>query len=146
MFNVLSMAVSALVEARRLRNHRQDGQMLALWLFPQLILVGIAEAFHFPGQVALYYQEFPVSLRSTATAMISLIVGISFYLSTALIDLFRRTTNWLPDNIDDGRVDNVYWVLAVIGVINFGYFIVCAMLYKFQNVGKAVEKTSCDSD
>eukprot|EP00257_Ricinus_communis_P022895 XP_015582750.1 protein NRT1/ PTR FAMILY 2.7 isoform X1 [Ricinus communis] len=146
-FNVLSMGVSALVESRRLRighaQHHQDDQdsstvpMLALWLFPQLILVGIGEAFHFPGQVALYYQEFPISMRNTATAMISLIVGISFYLSTALIDLVRRVTDWLPDNIDDGRIDNVYWLMVVIGVINFGYFLVCAKLYKYQNVEKA---------
>ncbi|MCL7043282.1 hypothetical protein MKW94_000218 [Papaver nudicaule] len=33
--------------------------MSAFWLVIPLALVG--EAFHFPGQVALYYQEFPVS-------------------------------------------------------------------------------------
>ena len=95
--------------------------MLALWLFPQLVLVGIGEALHFPGPVSLYYQEFPTSLKSTSTAMIALIIGISFYLSTALIDLVRRVTGWLPDNINDGRLDNVYWLLVVGGVINFGY-------------------------
>ena len=69
--------------------------MLGLWLFPQLVLVGVGEAFHFPGQVSLYYQEFPTSLRSTSTAIISLLIAISFYLSTALIDLIRRTTTWI---------------------------------------------------
>ncbi|KAJ9178186.1 hypothetical protein P3X46_010091 [Hevea brasiliensis] len=149
--NVLSMAVSALVESRRLRiahaqHHQDQGSsvvpMLALWLFPQLILVGIGEGFHFPGQVALYYQEFPTSLRSTATAMISLIIGISFYLSTALIDLIRRVTDWLPDNINEGRLDNVYWVLVVMGVLNFGYYLVCAKLYKYQDVEKVVDESS----
>uniref|UniRef100_A0A2N9FRR9 Uncharacterized protein n=1 Tax=Fagus sylvatica TaxID=28930 RepID=A0A2N9FRR9_FAGSY len=101
--NILSMAISALVESKRLKiaqaHHLQDQPksivpMLALWLFPQLVLVGIGEAFHFPGQVALYYQEFPMSLKSTSTAMIALIIGISFYLSTALIDLVRRV-HWM---------------------------------------------------
>ncbi|XWS28449.1 hypothetical protein CRYUN_Cryun25bG0070000 [Craigia yunnanensis] len=49
--------------------------MLALLLLPQLVLTGIGEAFHFPGQVSLYYQEFPASLSSTATAMVAMIIG-----------------------------------------------------------------------
>ncbi|KAB1226109.1 Protein NRT1/ PTR FAMILY 2.7 [Morella rubra] len=143
--NILSMAVSALVESKRLKiakaHNLQDlpgsiVPMLVLWLFPQLVLVGVGEAFHFPGQVSLYYQEFPTSLKSTATAMISLIIGIAYYLSTALIDLARRVTGWLPDNLNDGRLDNVYWALVVVGVINFGYYLVCARLFKYQNVGK----------
>ncbi|KAJ7947757.1 protein NRT1/ PTR FAMILY 2.7-like [Quillaja saponaria] len=146
-FNVLSMAVSALVESKRLNaahnHHFQDQKnsivpMLALWLCPQLVLVGIGEAFHFPGQVAFYYQQFPQSLRSTSTAMISLIIGISFNLSTALIDLVQRITGWLPDDINNGRIDNVYWMLVVVGVINFGYYLVCSGFYKYQNVKKGV--------
>ncbi|TXG73935.1 hypothetical protein EZV62_002514 [Acer yangbiense] len=141
--NLAGMVVSALVESKRLKiahaNHLQDQPgsmvpMLAVWLFPQLVLVGIGEAFHFPGQVALYYQEFPVSLRSTSTAMIALIIGIGFYLTTAIIDLVRRVTDWLPENLNNGRLDNVYWTLVVIAAINFGYYVVCSMLYKYRNV------------
>lgn len=102
MLNVLAMAISALVESKRLKNViAHDGSdstmaMSVLWLFPQLVSVGIGEAFHFPGQVALYYQQLPQSLRSTSTAMISMLIGIVFYLSTALIDQVRRSTHWLP--------------------------------------------------
>ncbi|KAK9998451.1 hypothetical protein SO802_018054 [Lithocarpus litseifolius] len=146
--NILSMAISALVEAKRLKTaqaHHIQGQpgaivpMLALWLFPQLVLVGIGEAFHFPGQIALYYQEFPMALRSTSTAMIAMIIGIAYYLSTALVDLVRRVTGWLPNNINNGRLDNVYWLLVVVGVLNFGYYLVCASLYRYQNVEKEEE-------
>ncbi|KAF8395015.1 hypothetical protein HHK36_018954 [Tetracentron sinense] len=141
--NVIGMAGSALVESRRLRivrSHHLTGQpgsivpMSALWLMLPLAIVGVGEAFHFPGQVAFYYQEFPTSLRTTATAMISLLIGIGFYMSTAVIDLVRRVTGWLPDNINDGRLDNVFWMLVVIGVINFGYYLTCARLYKHQSV------------
>ena len=110
--------------------------MLGLWLFPQLVLVGVGEAFHFPGQVSLYYQEFPTSLRSTSTAMISLLIAIAFYLSTALIDLIRRTTTWLPEDLNDGRVDNVYWLMTGIGLINFFGFLVCAKMYKYKNTNE----------
>ncbi|XWS71777.1 hypothetical protein CRYUN_Cryun03dG0167700 [Craigia yunnanensis] len=144
-FNILSMGVSALVEAKRLKiahdYHLQEQQgsvvpMLAFWLFPQLVLVGIGEVFHFPGNVSFYYQEFPVSLKSTATAMMSIIIGIAFYVSTILVDLIRSFTKWLPDDINNGRLDNVYWSFVVLGLLNFGYYLVCAKLYKYQNVEK----------
>ncbi|XP_022754084.1 protein NRT1/ PTR FAMILY 2.7-like [Durio zibethinus] len=149
--NMLGMAASALVESKRLKMvhayHLQSQPtsvlpMSALWLFPQLVLVGIGEAFHFPGQVALYYQEFPASLRSTATAMIAMIIGIGFYLSTAIIDFLRRVTSWLPDNINNGRLDHVYWASTVVALVNFGYYLACAMLYTYQNVGKEVADSS----
>ncbi|CAL9017562.1 unnamed protein product [Prunus brigantina] len=153
--NILGMVVSALVESKRLKiaktHHLQDQlgaivPMAALWLFPQLILVGIGEAFHYPGQVALFYQEFPVSLRSTSTTMAALIIGISFYLGTGVINLIQKVTRWLPDNINNGKLENVYWMLVVVGVLNFGYYLVCASLYKYQNVEGADCNSGPDSE
>ncbi|KAG6763588.1 hypothetical protein POTOM_031014 [Populus tomentosa] len=133
--NIFAMVGSALVERRRLRvvrthhlNREPPGSvvpMSGLWLMVQFIVIGVGEAFHFPGQVALYYQEFPKSLRSTSTAMISLLIGIGYYLSTAIIDSVRRSTGWLPDNINDGRLDYVFWLLTAIAFVNFGYYLLC---------------------
>ncbi|KAL1203253.1 Protein NRT1/ PTR FAMILY 2.7 [Cardamine amara subsp. amara] len=141
-FNILSMAVTAIVEAKRLKivenGHLLESSSVAdmsvLWLFPPLVIVGIGEAFHFPGNVALCYQEFPESMRSTATSITSVVIGICFYTSTGLIDLIQRTTAWLPDDINHGRVDNVYWVLVIGGVLNLGYFLVCSWVYKYRNL------------
>ncbi|KAF7823458.1 protein NRT1/ PTR FAMILY 2.6-like [Senna tora] len=130
-FSVLGLAVSAVVEWKRLRT-TESLSMSAFWLVPQFVLVGVGVAFDFPGQVGLYYQEFPESLKSTSTAMISLTIGTGSYLSTAVIDVVRRSTDWLPDDINDGRIDNMYWLLVVMGGINFGYFLVCASFYKYQ--------------
>lgn len=139
--NALGMAIAAIVESKRLevarsRHHMdQPGStvpMLVLWFVPQLAVVGFGEAFHYPGQVTFYYQEFPKSLRSTATAMISMIMGIAYYLSTAIIDLIQRVTGWLPNDINNGRMDNVYWMLLVVAVLNFFYYLLCARFYKYQ--------------
>ncbi|GLT43242.1 hypothetical protein SLA2020_172070 [Shorea laevis] len=153
-FSMLSMVVSALVESRRLKiahaKHLQAQSdatvpMLVLWLFPQLAIVGIGEAFFFPGQAALYYQEFPVSLRSTATAMVIVVSGIAFYVNAALVDLIRNITRWLPDNINEGRLDNLYWTLAVFGLLNFGYYLVCASIYRYRNVELKVASPASDT-
>ncbi|WMV35841.1 hypothetical protein MTR67_029226 [Solanum verrucosum] len=148
--NFLSMGVSALVESKRLNVAKSNEgsnivPMSVLWLVPQLVIVGIAEAFHFPGQVSLYYQEFPITLKNMATAIISVLVGISFYLATALIDIVRRTSTWLPGNINNGRLDNVYWILVIGGVVNFGYYVTCAWYYKYQNLNE-VDHNEIPSD
>ncbi|KAL1203250.1 Protein NRT1/ PTR FAMILY 2.5 [Cardamine amara subsp. amara] len=131
---ILSMAIFAVVEAKRLKTVENGHAMSVLWLFPPLVVVGIGEAFHFPTNVAVFYGEFPESLRNTATSLTSLVIGISFYLSTALIDLIQRTTAWLPNDINHGRVDTVYWVLVIGGVLNLGYFLVCSCVYKYRNL------------
>ncbi|KAI7982427.1 Protein NRT1/ PTR FAMILY 2.6 [Camellia lanceoleosa] len=103
---VLSMALSAIVESKRLkiaRSHNLQDQsvlivpMSAFWLVPQLALAGIGEAFHFPGNTALFYQEFPASLKSTSTAMVAMFIGIAYYVSTALDENVAS-----DDDEDDG--------------------------------------------
>ncbi|KAH0668212.1 hypothetical protein KY285_029418 [Solanum tuberosum] len=148
--NFLCMGVSAIVESKRLKVAKSNQgsiivPMSALWLVPQLALVGIAEAFHLPGQVSLYYQEFPITLKNLATAMISVLIGISFYLTTTLIDVVRRTTTWLPGNINNGRLDKVYGLLVVGGVLNFGYYVICAWFYKYKNIKAVVDHSDSPS-
>ncbi|KAK5810442.1 hypothetical protein PVK06_025754 [Gossypium arboreum] len=143
LFNMTGMAVASLVESRRLKLAQTHSvldhpgsvvPMFVLWLVPQLILVGLGEAFHYPGQVTLYYQEFPKPLKSTAAAMISVVVGFAYYLSTTVIDLVRRVTTWLPDDINNGRLGNVYLMFAMMQMLNFFYFLFCAKCYKYHSV------------
>nr|GMD18947.1 protein NRT1/ PTR FAMILY 2.7-like [Ipomoea batatas] len=140
---LLSMAISALVEARRLKvadsNNLQVQSnggvvpMSVFWLVPPLALAGVGEAFTFPGNVAFYYQEFPESLKSTSTAVVAMFIGICYYLGNAVMDLLQRVTAWLPDNINNGRVDNVFWACSVLVAANFGYYMVCACMYKYKD-------------
>ncbi|KAK6926850.1 LOW QUALITY PROTEIN: hypothetical protein RJ641_008569 [Dillenia turbinata] len=124
-FNKLGITVSAIVEAKRLKiahahmdssNHENVGLIV-------------------PMVVAVPTIEIPSSLNGTATAMAGLTIGIAFYLSAAIVDLVRKVTSWLPNDINYGRLDNVYWLVLVIGVLNFFYFLLCAKLYKYQNFG-----------
>ncbi|XP_078179510.1 protein NRT1/ PTR FAMILY 2.7-like [Carex rostrata] len=142
LINAVSMIVSALVERRRaavISRHQADVHpgwivpMSALWLVLPLALQGAAEALHFPGQVALYYQEFPKALKNTSTGMEAVIVAFGFYLSTAFLSIVRHVTTWLPDDLNRSRLENVYWLIAILAIINFGIYIICAKFYKYQN-------------
>ncbi|KAF7113316.1 hypothetical protein RHSIM_RhsimUnG0138500 [Rhododendron simsii] len=84
--------------------------------------------------------EFPVTLKSTATAMVTMMISIAFYLSTAVVGIVQRETNWLPDNINEGRIDKVYWVCFGLGGVNFVYYLGCAWFYKYQGLAKVAEE------
>ncbi|KAF3782665.1 NRT1-PTR FAMILY 2-6 protein [Nymphaea thermarum] len=140
--SITSMVASALVEARRLHvahGHNLTNQkdyaivpMSALWLVAPLVIVGAGEACHLPGQVSLYYEDFPTSLKGTETALMSVIVAVAFYLRAVIVNAVKKSTVWLPNDINYGRVDNVFWMLAVVGTLNFCYFILCAKWYRKQ--------------
>ncbi|KAL6848289.1 hypothetical protein ACP4OV_022417 [Aristida adscensionis] len=138
--NVASLVAAALVERRRLgvvrrRHHGADEvtPMSVLWLLIPVGIFGVGEALHLPGNLAFYYQEFPGAMRSTATAMAPLLIALGYYLSTVFVDVVRRATSWLPGNINQGRLDNVYWAAAAAATANFGYFRVCVRCYKKRN-------------
>ncbi|KAL6627546.1 hypothetical protein ACP70R_031272 [Stipagrostis hirtigluma subsp. patula] len=139
--NIASLVAAAIVERRRLSVVRGHGgempgwvtPMSVLWLLIPLGVAGVGEALHFPGNLAFYYQEFPKTLRSTATAMAPLLIALGYYLSTVFVDVVRQVTGWLPGNINQGRLDNVYWAVAVTATINFGYFLICVSRYKIGN-------------
>ncbi|KAL0417767.1 UNVERIFIED_CONTAM: protein NRT1/ PTR FAMILY 2.7 [Sesamum radiatum] len=152
LFTILSMAISGAVESKRLKiaksenvQNQTNGSVIPMsvfWLAPQLTAVGVAEAFHFAGQVAFYYQEFPGSLKTISTAAVAVSIGGAFYLSNAVIDVIEQATKWLPENINDGRLDNVYWLCSTLGALNFAYFIVCATFYKYQDVDNVVDDSN----
>ncbi|KAK2657662.1 hypothetical protein Ddye_010714 [Dipteronia dyeriana] len=81
----MSMAVAALVETKRrntaIREVLEDKpggvvSMSAMWLVPQYILIGVAEALNAIGQIEFYYSQFPKSMSSIGVALYSLGSGV----------------------------------------------------------------------
>lgn len=150
--NVISVVIAAIVEHKRLqlaRAQKFQGKtdsvvvpMSVFWLIPQLALSGTGEAFHFPGQALLYYKEFPASLKSTSTAMLAILIAIGYYMGTFVIDVVRKVTDWLPEDINHGRLDNLYWLVAVLGVLNFVYYLACAGAYEYSSVMEDEDETN----
>ena len=46
---------------------------------------------------------------------------------------------WLPDNLNQGRLDLYYVVLVILSVINIFFFIIVARLYKYKKVSATCE-------
>ncbi|MQL86062.1 hypothetical protein Taro_018595 [Colocasia esculenta] len=144
-FSVLSVVVAALVERkRRVAALLRGGPggvapISVMWLAPQLVLLGVAEAFNVIGQIEFFYKQFPENMRSVAGAIGFLSFAVASYLSSAMVAVVRRHTSggpgghsWMEDDINLGRVDYFYYLIAAMGVVNLAYFLVCAHLYRYK--------------
>ncbi|GFP79580.1 protein nrt1/ ptr family 6.4 [Phtheirospermum japonicum] len=137
-FSIFGMVAAALVEKRR-RQHFIDGHMkiTAFWLVPQFFLVGAGEAFAYVGQLEFFIREAPERMKSMSTGLFLSTLSMGYFVSSLLVSLVDKVTDgkWLMSNLNRGRLENFYWMLAVLGVLNFFVFLVFAMRhqYKVQN-------------
>lgn len=147
---IITMVLSAIVEERRrtlaltkptLGIDPERGAISSLsgyWLVPQLTLVGISEAFTIIGHIEFYYKQFPENMRSIGSSLTFVGMACSSYFSSFLVSVVHRTTNgaatgnWLPEDLNKGKLDFFYYLVAFLGVLNFGYFLMCANWYKYK--------------
>ncbi|KAL6978104.1 hypothetical protein U1Q18_046384 [Sarracenia purpurea var. burkii] len=148
--SVLISLIAALVENRRrtlaltkptLGIEQKQGaisSMSALWLAPQISVAGLAEAFMAIGQVEFYYKQFPENMRSIAGSFFFCGMAASSYLSSFLVSIVHRTTrgaetgDWLPEDLNQGRLEYFYYLVAGLGTLNLGYFLACSMWYRYK--------------
>ncbi|CAL5031604.1 unnamed protein product [Urochloa decumbens] len=104
--STLSMVVSALVEKKRCD-------------------ASSGEAFGYVGQLEFFIREAPERMKSMSTGLFLTTLSMGFYLSSALVGAVGAATGgaWVRDNLDEGRLDLFYWMLAVFGVLNFVVFL-----------------------
>ncbi|KZV47572.1 nitrate transporter [Dorcoceras hygrometricum] len=159
--NIFATAASALVEIKRKKaalDHSLLDEPAAIipisvfWLLPQYCLHGLAELFYSVGHMEFLYDQSPESMRSTASALNWLGIGFGSYVSTLLVTLVHkysgRKSNWLPDrNLNQGRLENYYWLVTGIQVVNLIYYVLCAWFYKYKPIEEAtdIERTDAES-
>ncbi|XP_027360598.1 protein NRT1/ PTR FAMILY 2.13-like [Abrus precatorius] len=143
-FSILSMIAAALVEKVRRDSANSNpnplgiAPMSVLWLVPQLVLMGLCEAFNVIGQIEFFNRQFPEHMRSIANALFSCSFAGSSYVSSVLVTSVHHATrthshpDWLTNDINAGRLDYFYYLIAVIGVLNLIYFLIVAQRYHYK--------------
>ncbi|KZV23350.1 putative peptide/nitrate transporter-like [Dorcoceras hygrometricum] len=152
LLGALTMVVAGLVEDHRrtlavtrpaLGVVTQKGSISSMsgyWLVPYLVLAGISEAFAVIGEIEFFYKQFPENMRSFATAFLFSGFALSSYITSLLISVVHKVTrvgvngNWLAEDLNKGRLDYFYYMVAGIQVVNLGYFLICAKCYKYKKV------------
>ncbi|KAM0060307.1 putative proton-dependent oligopeptide transporter family, MFS transporter superfamily [Helianthus debilis subsp. tardiflorus] len=143
-FSTMAVVVSAIVEHVRRKEAIKQGllnspqtvmAMSAMWLIPQYCLHGSAEAFSAIGQNEFYYSELPKTMPSIAVSLVLLGLAIASLLASLILNTVERITKhggkegWITTNINRGRYDDYYWVLAIMSLVNLFYYVACSWAY-----------------
>uniref|UniRef100_A0A7N0RHA6 Uncharacterized protein n=1 Tax=Kalanchoe fedtschenkoi TaxID=63787 RepID=A0A7N0RHA6_KALFE len=136
LFSCSAMVVAAIVEhARRrqaveIRHSNSSGAvvtMSALWLAPQLVLMGVAQGFNSVAQMQFYYSECPKSMSSIAGSLFGLGTAMASLLASAILSMVDGSTSrnggtsWVSSDINAAQLDLYYWLLAAMSLANVVY-------------------------
>jgi dipeptide/tripeptide permease len=112
--------------------------MSVFWLAPQLVLMGIAEAFNAVGQIEFYNKQFPEHMLTLAGSLFYVALAGANYLSTAMANITKKVTSrdghtsWLTEDINVSKLDYYFYLIALIGVLNLFYFLICSHYYQYK--------------
>ncbi|CAN6311668.1 unnamed protein product [Urochloa humidicola] len=143
-FAMLSLVSAAIVEMVRLDIAKKTGlvhqsaavQMNILWQAPQYILVGVAKVFSVVGFIEFAYEQSPDAMRSLCQACSLIMVTLGSYLVSFMLKFINLITEgtgcygWIPQNLNEGRLDQLFWLMAGLQLLNLLAFVYCAMRYK----------------
>ncbi|KAK4481194.1 hypothetical protein RD792_012075 [Penstemon davidsonii] len=148
--STMGMGVASLAEMKRLSVAKSFGRsstnlpISVFLLIPQFILVGAGEAFIYTGQLDFFITQSPKGMKTMSTGLFLTTLSLGFFVSSFLVSVIKKVTGssgsqgWLADNINYGRLDCFYGLLAVLGLINLVVYLICAVWYKPDQKAKGV--------
>ncbi|XP_057462724.1 protein NRT1/ PTR FAMILY 6.3-like [Actinidia eriantha] len=143
--SILAMVAAAVTEIKRLHVVRSHGLIddptavvprSVFWLVPQFFLVGSGEAFTYIGQLDFFLRECPKGMKTMSTGLFLSTLSLGFFLSSMLVSIVHKVTRakspWLADNLNQGKLYDFYWLLAILSVLNFMVYLVSAKWYVYK--------------
>ncbi|EES15877.1 protein NRT1/ PTR FAMILY 4.3 [Sorghum bicolor] len=151
--SVLAIATAAVVEDQRRRRRRSGGPPVsAFWLAPQFVLLCVLDVTSFVGLLEFFYSEVSTGMKSIGGSVVFCILGVASWLGSLLIQVVNDVTarraghGWLGGaNLDASRLDLFYWLLAVLGLVSFGLYVLCAWSYTYRHDPRMQATTTMDS-
>ncbi|XVE69280.1 hypothetical protein DITRI_Ditri09bG0139100 [Diplodiscus trichospermus] len=156
-FSTLSMVTAACVEMKRLKAVEKEivhgGKhgplsMNVFWLAPQYLIHGLGDGFALVGLQEYFYDQVPDSMRSLGIAFYLSVIGVGSFLSSFLIIIVDHITikdgkSWIGKDLNMSRLDNFYWMLAALIVLNLCAYVFLAWRYTYKHVERGVLATHC---
>lgn len=154
--STIGMVVAALVEKKRLSVAKTVDRstpnipISVFLLIPQFFLVGSGEAFIYTGQLDFFIMQSPKGMKTMSTGLFLTTLSLGFFVSSFLVSVVKNVTTsggkqgWLADNINYGRLDLFYWLLAGLGAVNLVLYLVCATWYKPNKKGDAAAQVEME--
>ncbi|TXG62679.1 hypothetical protein EZV62_009673 [Acer yangbiense] len=146
---ILAMLIAGMVEQHRLKyaskNSQETSSLSILWLTPQYMILGVAEAFLFVAQMEFLSSQIPQipdGLKSLGIALSMSSTAISSYVCSMILTVVMAITTkngepgWVPPNLNDGHLDRFFFLCAGLTALNLDSFIICAKCYKCISMEK----------
>ncbi|KAI3800794.1 hypothetical protein L1987_28890 [Smallanthus sonchifolius] len=154
----LSMAVAGIMEVKR-KNVAKHHNMLdavpvlqplpisVFWLSCQYFIFGVAESFTLVGLLEFFYSQTPKSAKAISSCFVWSAMAVGYFVSSILVKIVNHTTKgvtknggWLAgNNINRNHLENFYWLLAILSLINFSVYLFVATRYKYRASSLNVE-------
>jgi peptide/histidine transporter 3/4 len=145
-FSIFAMVAAALTELKRMRmahlhnlthNPHSEIPMSVFWLVPQFFFVGSGEAFTYIGQLDFFLRECPKGMKTMSTGLFLSTLSLGFFFSSLLVTLVHKVTGkhkpWLADNLNQGKLYDFYWLLALLSCLNLVIYLICANWYVYKD-------------
>lgn len=145
-FSIFAMVAAALTELKRMRvthlhnlthNPNSEIPMSVFWLVPQFFFVGSGEAFTYIGQLDFFLRECPKGMKTMSTGLFLSTLSLGFFFSSLLVTVVHRVTGhhkpWLADNLNQGKLYDFYWLLALLSGFNLVIYLFCAKWYVYKD-------------
>lgn len=143
--SIFAMLTAGALEFVRLREVKRHGYyelehipMSIFWQVPQYFIIGCAEVFTNIGMLEFFYEEAPDAMRSLCSALFLTTSALGNYFSTLLVlivtDISTRhgKPGWIPDNLNYGHVHYFFWLLAVLSMLNVGFYLWVSRWYTYK--------------
>ncbi|MBA0753420.1 hypothetical protein Gogos_021933 [Gossypium gossypioides] len=144
--SIIAMVGAALTELKRLIAATRNGltnnptaqiPLSVFWLVPQFLFVGAGEAFTYIGQLDFFLRERPKGMKTMSTGLFLSTLSLGFFLSSLLVTIVDKVTRnkhpWLPDNLNQGRLYDFYWLLVILSSLNLAVYLIFAKWYLYKD-------------
>ncbi|CAJ2664077.1 unnamed protein product [Trifolium pratense] len=145
-FSIFAMVAAALTELKRMKmahlhnlthDPHSEIPMSVFWLVPQFFFVGSGEAFTYIGQLDFFLRECPKGMKTMSTGLFLSTLSLGFFFSSLLVTLVHKVTGqhkpWLADNLNQGKLYDFYWLLALLSCVNLVIYLICANWYVYKD-------------
>ncbi|KAJ8538680.1 hypothetical protein K7X08_029976 [Anisodus acutangulus] len=143
--SILAMIASSLTEVKRLKVAHLNGltndpnatiPISVFWLIPQFLIIGAGEAFTYIGQLDFFLRECPKGMKTMSTGLFLSTLALGFFFSSILVTIVHMVTGtthpWLADNLNQGKLYDFYWLLAILSVLNLMFFLYTSKTYVYK--------------
>ena len=79
------------------------------------------------------YSQSPADLRGVVMGLFLAMVGLGFYVASALAAIVKHATHgtWYPDDLNHGSLENYLFLLAGLMLVNTAVFLWLAVKYRY---------------